>query len=992
MFERYWQDPKAFNVNEMPYHSYFIPFDKEENISDDRTASAYFHLLNGDWKFHYEPSIHRMDDFYAEGYDDSHFDTIPVPSCWQLHGYDYAAYVNSCFGFVYDPPYVPEKNPAAAYVREFDIEINPDKKYELHFEGTDSCIFVWLNGKFVGYSQAVHTDSIFDVTEYIKNGKNRLSAMVLKWCAGSYLNDQDKLRLSGIFRDVYLLERDANGVSDFCVNADMYGNVDISVDAGCEYTVKIIRKGNVLFETTTNNNSVSTKIDSPKLWSAELPNLYELIIICGSECIRQKFGCRSVCMRDGVVYFNEKPIKIRGVNRHDSSPTEGYAVSFDHIKRDLVIMKQHNINSIRTSHYPSDPRLYELCNELGFYVISEADMESHGSVRAGANEKIVEGDDFKAAIFDKTERMIKAFKNITAIFMWSLGNETGWGSNIAYAATEARKLDRTRLLHYECYNFYGSAPEYKALMLEKSNEYFDVFSMMYTTVEQMKELLSDPRVTKPLYLCEYSHAMGNSCGDLNDYDKVFESSDRYLGGNIWEWCDHSLYCINEYGEKYLGYGGDFGEPIHHGLFCMDGLVTPEREPHSSLKEAKAVFSPVKIEKLGSLDFRLFNRHYFADLVEYDITWSLEVDGVEKESGTVGVNAAAQVSVDFHVPVKGTYEGKYAFINVYVKLAGNSKWAKKGHEVAKLQFETDIVKKPCTCACSDTLTTEECKNILTVKGGNFEVSFETDSGSIISMKKNGAELIEKPFEFTMWRAPIDNDSRYSNAGNMRDAWLSTGTFANLERTIIVQKLTGKNITDSSVELTYDFIFSGARLFFSKGTITYTVKADGTVSIAQSAKVNEKFPYWLPRYGYMWTLNKDFSDIEYFGMGPYETYLDKCNLSTMGSYKYTMDAPEDLYQKPQESGSHCGTRSLKLTNADGVTVEFTGDFSFSASQYDIHDKSSAGHLYEMKKQDCIYLFTDYIMSGVGSASCGGQHAAKDCRLNPGEEIKFALDIKL
>jgi len=746
MFEKYWQDSQVFNVNEIGYRSYLVPFDSETH--GRREESPYFYSLNGTWKFHYENSIHRMDAFYAQGYDYSDFDELKVPSCWQHNGYCDTGYVNSGFCFVFDPPYVPEKNPAGAYVREFDIDVKENKKYEIHFEGNDSCIYVWLNGSFIGYSQAVHTDSIFDITEHIRSGKNVLSCMVLKWCDGSYLNDQDKIRLTGIFRDVYILERDRSGVSDFLVNADMHGNVTISVDAPCEYTVKIKDHGKTIFETTTTENNITAKLDSPKLWSAESPYLYELVILCGSEVITQKFGCRTVRLgSDNVIYFNDKPIKLRGVNRHDSSPTEGYAVDYDHIKRDLIMMKQHNINAVRTSHYPSDVRLYELCDELGLYVISEADMESHGSLRADGNELIVEGDMFKAAIFDRAERMIKSLKNFTSIFIWSLGNETGWGENIAYAADESRKLDSTRLLHYECAHFYGKADvERTALATKKSNEYFDVFSCMYTTVEEVKTLYDDGTITKPFYLCEYSHAMGNSCGDLQDYDDVFETDDRYLGGCIWEWCDHSIYLTNKNGDKYLGYGGDFGEAVHMSNFCMDGLVNPERVPHSSLLEAKAVFSPIKIEVLGKLDIKLINRNYFSDLSDYDITWSLEVDGVEKESGVVGVNIAPRVSVNFHVPVKGTYEGKYAFVNIYVKLKSDKAWAEKGHLITKLQFETDRVYAPAAVSCNKVLETVRDKNILTVKGESFSVSIETDSGLIISMKKNSVEIIDKPFEF------------------------------------------------------------------------------------------------------------------------------------------------------------------------------------------------------------------------------------------------------
>ena len=632
------QDPTRFRVGELPDHAYFIPFADEESTRGPRENSPFFHSLCGEWRFLWKPSLYEMDDFYTDGFDISDFKTIRVPETWQAHGEDYIQYISSPYPLVADPPRVPEKNPCAAYVKDFDWKLQADKRCELHFEGKDSCIYVWMNGHFVGYGEVPHNDSSFDVTPYLKNGQNRLCVLVLKWCSGTYFDDQDKIRLSGLFREVYLLERTERGLRDFLLNADSNGNFSLSVDALSPVEAEIY-DGERLLASSTVDKAWEMKVDSPALWSAEKPYLYDLVLTCDGEVIRQRFGFRTVEIKDAVFTVNGQPVKFYGVNRHDSNPDTGYVTDVDFMRHELVLMKQHNINAIRTSHYPNDPRFYEMCNELGFYVMSEADQECHGMTYLQESSRLVSDPAWGPCIHDRIDRMYQAFKNVSAIVIWSLGNESSWGANLKNDGHYLKQIDTTRPVHYE--GLSRQIAKHTGMETAEDIAATDFVSHMYSPFEardnrdSISDRLADPLLTdKPLVLCEYSHAMGNSCGDLRFYDEVIQKEPRFLGGFIWEWCDHAMRIKDQNGTAYFGYGGDFGEKHHLHNVCMDGVVTPDRVPHSNLLEAKAVFAPVRVTRNADGSISVLNRHAFSDFTGYDLTWKVVADNVTVEKGVL----------------------------------------------------------------------------------------------------------------------------------------------------------------------------------------------------------------------------------------------------------------------------------------------------------------------------------------------------------------------
>ena len=559
------KDPQVFRVNELEDHAYFIPFATKEQTSLPREKSPFFHSLNGVWRFLWRPSIYEFEDFFAPDYDLSSFEEITLPECWQTHGKDYAQYQASAYPFLADPPHIPEKNPVASYVKDFDIVPVAGKRYELHFEGKDSCVYVWLNGHFVGYGEVPHNDSAFDVTPYLQSGANRLCVAVLKWCTGTYFDDQDKLRLSGIFRDVYLLERAEQGVRDLALTADQTGRLDLTVTSGAPVRASVF-EGERLLGSAEINGNWQWQCEAPRLWSAEAPHLYDLVLECAGEVIRRRFGFRTVAIQNGVFTVNGKPVKFNGVNRHDTAPDVGYAVDETFVRAELVQMKQHNVNAIRTAHYPNAPYFYDLCDELGFYVMCEADQECHGMTYLQNWGGLVNDPLWAPCIHDRMVRMYEAFKNSPAIVIWSLGNEAGWGQNLNNEAIWFHQIDPTRPVHYEgAFNAYTKLEEDELI---RRTENIDLLSAMYPPLSDnggsrayVQASLEHPAFAKmPYVMCEYSHAMGNSCGDLTDYWEMIYAYDSFFGGCIWEFTDHAVQLDREdaNGRPKFVYVGDFG--------------------------------------------------------------------------------------------------------------------------------------------------------------------------------------------------------------------------------------------------------------------------------------------------------------------------------------------------------------------------------------------------------------------------------------------------
>lgn len=985
--DSFYRDPEIVRVNELKDHAYFIPFDDPNHVRNPRDTSRYYHSLNGIWKFHWEPSVYQMEDFTQDGSLIETFDDVMVPECWQLHGADSAQYQCSPYTFIYDPPYVPEKNPAAAYGKDFELSIQEGKRYELHFEGKDSCIYVWMNGSFVGYGEVPHNDSAFDVTPFLRNGKNRLCVMVLKWCSGSYLDDQDKIRLSGLFRDVYILERSANGILDFTLATKNDGTVMLSVDAHATVKAWLLDQGRVLGSGDVVDGQITFSVKNPTLWSAENPYLYQIMFACEGEYICHRFGFREVANANGVFTVNGRAVRLCGVNRHDSTPDTGYVVDYSFAKKELIMMKQHNINAIRTSHYPNSPWFYELCDELGFYVMSEADLEFHGCQYVHRWKDMQEGPMYRLACHDRVARMVETLKNYTSIIIWSLGNESDWGTNFRDVAYYVRKYDKTRLLHYDrpFYGYSAKSDEEK----ETLNKLFDFYSQMYTSLENLQTIAEDKSIKLPFLLCEYSHAMGNSCGDLGAYDDLFRKDPRFAGGFIWEWCDHAIRKTDENGNKYMAYGGDFGEHHHLVNVCQDGLVSPDRVPHSSLKELKAVYAPVMISINGDNKIVLKNRFAFTDLEKFEVHWRIETEGIVLARNDCRIACApGEQAVLEAIQIDDAYLPN-TYILAELMLSEDSGWAQAGHVIAANGFFLTAGQpedETCNIVNSNKPVLQENQKEYTVSGLNYAYIFRKDEGVLTQVIVNGTELLKKSMEFQCFRAPTDNDYRWGTG--IASQWNKTSMFGDIEYPELSVKNFSAKEKDDEIHLGGEFIFAvQGRYAISRGTIQYVIRKDGSFEISQQSTLSEQLPYWLPRYGYLFVL-KDAYDIQYLGLGEGECYEDKKRYALPGVYTYTCDDPSEMYERPQECGSHCGTRWVKFKN-DTNSFKISGQpFSFSSTHFDMHQMSKTAHRKDLTRHEWMNVNIDYRMSGVGSASVGGQPPVEACRINAGEKIDFSI----
>ena len=639
LLNEYHENLSIHHVNMMQRRSYYIPFiDATEAINiKDRTNQFNFFSLNGKWDFNYFPSLQLIKDFNHIN-EINLSDSIDVPSVWQMKGYDYNQYTNVKYPIPYNPPFVPTDNPCAIYKKEFDFNIDSEKQdYHINFEGVDSCFYFWINDKFVGYSQISHSISEFDISNYLVNGKNTITVLVLKWCDGTYFEDQDKFRMSGIFRDVYILTRSKSRINDFKLTTSVNvlsneGVINLEIletvgNPNISYTLlepnnTVISSGNII------ENNLQINISNAQLWDAENPNLYTLLLQTETEVIKEKVGLREIKIENSILKINDVPVKIKGVNHHDSDPFKGYAITYDDLIVDLKLMKENNINSIRTSHYPKAPIFYELCDEYGFYVMSEADIETHGVVELYGlgyldNYNMIADDViYKESIIDRIDSSIVPFKNKSCIFMWSLGNESGYGINFETGAKYAKDLDSSRPIHYEAAHYANK---------QRTNDFsnLDVISRMYPSVEEIKAYF-EKGIDKPFVLCEYAHAMGNSPGDLTKYDELIQKHDEFIGGYVWEWCDHALFMKNcKNGKKAYGYGGDFGERNHDGNFCMDGLVYPDRTPHTGLLEYKNINRPIRALSFDEANnkVKLRNMLDFKNINEFlNVTYKIHANG------------------------------------------------------------------------------------------------------------------------------------------------------------------------------------------------------------------------------------------------------------------------------------------------------------------------------------------------------------------------------
>ena len=982
---RYYENLSVLHENTMPARAYYIPASRRmDNLVEHREESDRMQLLNGTWKFQYFNSIYDIQDsFFEKNYDTENFDEIQVPSVWQMAGYDTHQYTNIRYPFPFDPPYVPQDIPCGAYVHTF--EYSRDEKAPksfLNFEGVDSCFYVWINGSYIGYSQVSHMTSEFDVTDVLQDGTNTVAVLVMKWCDGSYLEDQDKFRMSGIFRDVYILKRPKQAISDYHIKTrieNMLAKVEIEMKFYSPLNVKISiedRNGAVVaIGSITEEGTAVLEIASPELWNTENPYLYKLILETENEVIVDHIALRKIEIKDQVIYLNGQKIKFRGVNRHDSDPVTGFTINPEQITTDLTLMKQHNFNAIRSSHYPNAPFFYEMCDKYGFMVIDEADIEAHGPFMIYRkedtdynrfkrwNEKIADDPVWEEAIVDRVKLMVERDKNRFCIVMWSMGNESAYGCNFEKALEWTKNFDPDRITQYESarYRNYDETYDYSNL---------DVYSRMYPALSEIQEYL-DKDGSKPFLLVEYCHSMGNGPGDFEDYFQMIQDNDKMCGGFVWEWCDHAIaHGTAENGKTIYAYGGDHGEEIHDGNFCMDGLVYPDRTVHTGLLEYKNVYRPARVISYNKESGELVLHNYmdFDDLKDYvKISYELTQDGLVISKGKLPEVSAAphsegKINLKIHVPESGKCYLKFIY-----HLKKELPLLDEDHilgfdeiEVSKDGAKCKLAEKWLQKTAVDSeLQVNEDDTQIHIKGREFAYTIDKRTALFTEMKFAGREYLNHPMELNIWRAPTDNDMY------IKSEWKKAHydkAYTRAYTTEVVQGKHGVKITShaSVVAETVQKILDV--------TITWKIEAAGKIDADIAVTKDDEFPD-LPRFGVRMFLDKKLSAARYFGMGPQESYCDKHQAASHGLYQANVDDLHEDYIRPQENGSHYDCEYVELNNSRyGIVVSAENAFSFNASYYTQEELEKKTHNYELTESDSVVFCVDYALNGIGSNSCG------------------------
>mgnify|MGYP002791235023 FL=1 len=982
---RYYENLSVLHENTMPARAYYIPASRRmDNLVEHREESDRMQLLNGTWKFQYFNSIYDIQNsFFEKNYDTENFDEIQVPSVWQMAGYDTHQYTNIRYPFPFDPPYVPQDIPCGAYVHTF--EYSRDEKAPksfLNFEGVDSCFYVWINGSYIGYSQVSHMTSEFDVTDVLQDGTNTVAVLVMKWCDGSYLEDQDKFRMSGIFRDVYILKRPKQAISDYHIKTrieDMLAKVEIEMKFYSPLNVKISiedRNGAVVaLGSIAEEGTAVLEIASPELWNTENPYLYKLILETENEVIVDHIALRKIEIKDQVIYLNGQKIKFRGVNRHDSDPVTGFTINPEQITTDLTLMKQHNFNAIRSSHYPNAPFFYEMCDKYGFMVIDEADIEAHGPFMIYRkedtdynrfkrwNEKIADDPVWEEAIVDRVKLMVERDKNRFCIVMWSMGNESAYGCNFEKALEWTKNFDPDRITQYESarYRNYDETYDYSNL---------DVYSRMYPALSEIQEYL-DKDGSKPFLLVEYCHSMGNGPGDFEDYFQMIQDNDKMCGGFVWEWCDHAIaHGTAENGKTIYAYGGDHGEEIHDGNFCMDGLVYPDRTVHTGLSEYKNVYRPARVISYNKESGELVLHNYmdFDDLKDYvKISYELTQDGLVISKGilpefSVAPHGEGKTNLKINVPENGK-----CYLKLIYHLKKELPLLDEDHilgfdeiEVSKEDTKCKLAEKWISKTVVDSeLQVNENDTQIHIKGREFAYTIDKRTALFTEMKFAGREYLNHPMELNIWRAPTDNDMY------IKSEWKKAHydkAYTRAYTTEVVQGKHGVKITShaSVVAETVQKILDV--------TITWKIEAAGKIDADIAVTKDDEFPD-LPRFGVRMFLDKKLSAARYFGMGPQESYCDKHQAASHGLYQANVDDLHEDYIRPQENGSHYDCEYVELNNSRyGIVASAEKAFSFNASYYTQEELEKKTHNYELTESDSVVFCVDYALNGIGSNSCG------------------------
>ncbi len=1023
--QRYHNEVTVSRLGLTDPRAYYVPYGTpEEAKANLRDESSRFKLLSGcKWAFSYFDSYEKIPANITNADTNiSDWDRIPVPSNWQLHGYDKPEYLNDQLPFPLNIPFVPKNTPAGVYAIDFTIhdDIETYSKY-LVFVGVDSCMYLYINGEFVGYTQISHVLSEFDVTKFLKNGKNRLTAIVCKWCDGTYLEDQDKWRMSGIFRDVYLLVRPKGHTKDIKVDtllAEDFRSAKVNVYIDCavaaDSIVTLFDSNGEKIEATmfSDDGHAELNVSDPRLWSAEYPELYRIIIESANEFITIPFGIREIKITDGVMRFNGRAIKLKGVNRHDFNYKNGYVCSYEDMKKDIILMKRNNINAIRTSHYPNSPRFYELCDSMGMYVFCEADLECHevgcpayniDSTNYTLRNTIANDPMWENQIVERVALMVDNFKNNSSIICWSMGNEAGWGCNIIKAIAKTKELDSTRFVHYES-TISNLTPADK--FVEEYPKELDVVGQMYAPIKSIEELLNkfnEVNFNKPYVLSEYCHAMGNGPGDLKDYWDLIYSDDRFMGGFVWEWFNHGIYDgKDEIGRSKFCYGGDFGELYHDANFCCDGLVSPDLKPMPGLKEYKNVIAPFKVEPVDLTCgmFEITNGYDFSYMSRLEGNWELTCNGDVVSSGNIGSlpippKKSERVILGYNMPNSGK-----CYVRIWFTAYGVAS-IPDGEIVGFRQFELPTEQYITDEIPIGNVRFSEDNTTVRVVSDQFEYKFDKASCGFSSFKLNGKELLKAPSTFTVWRAPLDNDR----------IEVIKWKAARLNNAKCYETETDVSEHDGFVSITSKFIIAAPskRPIFNV-IAEWSVFADGKISLhadvklgcgirfstdqnSQNSTSDEPFDVidYLPRFGFTFEFDKSYDTVDFFGMGPFDNYCDRHNASYMGKFSNKVAREYTPYIKPQESGNHWNTAWAYVHNADGAGLAVINEgenFEFSAIPYSSCELTKHLHNFELPESDKTVLTINYKVSGVGSNSCGPM-LSEEYRFIDEE---FTFDVKL
>lgn len=979
-----WENHQIDGINRMPARAHFLTFpSKEKALLNNNRYTHAFKNLNGVWKFMFlDAPEYSPEGFFNSDFDVTKMDDITVPGNWQLQGYGKMHYSDLWYNFPINPPYVPTENPTGIYKRTFFVEESyRDKKIIIRFCGVDSAYHLWINGKEVGYSKVARNESEFDITDIIRVGEeNDVTVRVYQWSDGTYLEDQDMWWESGIFRDVELIGVPKDGINDYKVIADLddeYKNGIFKVEAFLRTTKEV----NVTFELVdAGENTVFTKtvvakegkacidevIADVNHWTAETPYLYKLFMTVEDdgqiiEVIPQNVGFRNIRLNGETFLVNGVAIKFKGVNRHDYSPQNGRVVSREEIEKDIILMKQFNINAIRTSHYPNSYYLYDLCDEYGMYLIAETDLECHGFELTGDYKWITDDPSWELAYVSRMTRMIERDKNHPAIIFWSLGNESAFGCNFRKMTDVAHEMDPTRLVHYEG---------------DFDVESADVYSTMYTWIENPKKpyLMKDiiEKSKKPHVHCEYCHAMGNGPGNLKDYQDLVYAHDKLQGGFVWEWFDHGIESFTESGEKYYRYGGDFGDDPSNKDFCIDGLIMPDRTPSPGLYEYKKVIEPITTTAVDIQKgiINLLSRYDFANLDRFNLVYKVMEDDVILQTGFMAVpsieaRANKDITLPYDLSAIKVKPGAHYYVNISYQLREDTSYASSGHELATAQFELPLYKEGIVVRPEGILNVEKEHTTLHVKGANFSLDFNLVNGNLMNIVRDGMQVLSKGPRLTLWRAPISNDMEIIDK-------LKKVYFLHLEHEVVMN--IDYHMEGNILKVEVDTINSTTNsAWHFKTKYVYTVCPSGDILIdvegTPSGRV-DLAPDMLPRIGVSMHLDKSMEHVRYFGMGPGENYADSKEAAQMGLYANTVDGLFTNYVIPQENGNHMGCKWVSMTNdrGMGLLASTEGDFNFSASWYEDKDLDDAKHTCDLVKRDYIIFNVDYKQNALGTNSCG------------------------